>query len=84
MNSTIALLSKCAKYYFSLKLVPDCYGRKFLCKAPKECVNHDAIYNILNFLTATDFISQNVSILKFYFKLISLLLISFIKNYAVS
>lgn len=59
VNSTIALLSKCAKYYFSLKLVPDCYGRKFLCKAPKECVNHDAIYNILNFLTATDFISQN-------------------------
>ncbi|KAL3289766.1 hypothetical protein HHI36_023161 [Cryptolaemus montrouzieri] len=49
VNSTISLLNKCAKYYFNLKLLPDCSERIFRCEVPKECVKYDAIYNILNF-----------------------------------
>ncbi|KAK9890454.1 hypothetical protein WA026_010540 [Henosepilachna vigintioctopunctata] len=64
INSTVSLLNKCAKYYFSLKLLPDCSQRIFHCEVPKECVKYDAVYNILNFLVPTSFISESYTTLE--------------------
>lgn len=53
------LLQDCYEYYHSMKLSNDCVDTK--CRAPPECVQHNAVYNILHFLVDIDFIKVNVS-----------------------
>lgn len=52
------LLQVCYEYYHSLKLSNNCVDSK--CIAPPECVQHNAVYNILHFLVDINFIKINV------------------------
>lgn len=54
-----ALLQDCYEYYHSMKLSNDCVN--FKCHVPQECLQHNAVYNILHFLVDIDFIKVNVS-----------------------
>lgn len=60
VHATKALLKNCSQYYHTLKITADCTERGF-CKAPLECIRHDAVYNIMNFLTDIFFLSPKVS-----------------------
>ncbi|XP_049278174.1 protein dispatched [Anopheles funestus] len=53
------LLYDCFQYYHNMKLSNDCIGSR--CIAPSECKQHNAVYNILHYLTNVDFIRQNES-----------------------
>lgn len=53
------LLFDCFQYYNNLKLDNDCV--RFACAVPNECKQHNAVYNILHYLTDVDFIKLNVS-----------------------
>lgn len=51
------LLLDCNEYYHSFKLSNDCVNKK--CQVPVECQQHNAVYNIIHFLTDSDFIKVN-------------------------
>uniref|UniRef100_A0A182MN79 SSD domain-containing protein n=1 Tax=Anopheles culicifacies TaxID=139723 RepID=A0A182MN79_9DIPT len=53
------LLYDCFQYYHNMKLSNDCIGSR--CIAPSECKQHNAVYNMLHYLTNVDFIRQNES-----------------------
>lgn len=53
------LLFDCFQYYNNLKLDNDCV--RFACAVPNECKQHNAVYNILHYLTDVDFIKLNES-----------------------
>lgn len=46
-------------YYQNLKLSNDCGKQR--CRVPAECVQHNAVYNILHYLVDVAFITGNVS-----------------------
>jgi hypothetical protein len=58
----------CSRYYHDLTLTPDCQEGNFLfCqRVPRQCSQHNAVYNIINYLVDTRFLPPNVSILKWY------------------
>lgn len=60
IEATKNLLKHCSWYYHTLKITSDCTERGF-CKAPLECIRHDAVYHIMNFLTDVSFLATNVS-----------------------
>ncbi|CAG0886573.1 unnamed protein product [Darwinula stevensoni] len=66
VNETLVLLKACAHYYHHMELLPDCYDRG--CPGvPDFCIQHNAVYNILHFLTDTDFLppgAENSTMLK--------------------
>lgn len=53
------LLLDCFPYYHNLKLGNDCAGDGGKCRVPNECAQHNGVYNILHFLTDTDFMRLN-------------------------
>lgn len=53
------LLNECFVYYQNLKLSNDCDKQR--CRVPTECVQHNAVYNILHYLVDVAFITGNVS-----------------------
>ncbi|KAK4871478.1 hypothetical protein RN001_015602 [Aquatica leii] len=54
------LLKSCSQYYHNLQLAPDCH-EKGRCKVPSECIRHNAVFNILNYLTSTTFLPPHKS-----------------------
>jgi hypothetical protein len=64
--ATKALLKMCSPLYHNLKLTPDCQESCDLYRqrVPKQCSQHNAVYNILYYLVDTNFLPPNVSILK--------------------
>ncbi|CAH0562519.1 unnamed protein product [Brassicogethes aeneus] len=56
INKTLTLLQTCSTYFHNFKLSSNCIDKGH-CDAPKECTRHDAVFNILNFLTTTTFLS---------------------------
>lgn len=55
INSTLVLLQTCAPYYHNLKLTHDCSNNDF-CGTPVECRRHNAVFNILHYLTDITFL----------------------------
>lgn len=53
------LLLDCYPYFATLKLSNDCTESK--CQVPQRCSSHNAVFNILQFLTDVDFININES-----------------------
>ncbi|CAH1377826.1 unnamed protein product [Tenebrio molitor] len=58
VNATKTLLINCSQYFHKLQLMPDCVDKGY-CDAPSECIRHDAVFNVLNFLTSTTFLPPN-------------------------
>lgn len=58
---------KCVQYYHNMELNSDCLKASPYCGAPIECIRHDAVFNMLNFLTTTTFLPPNVSMYGCYF-----------------
>lgn len=54
------LILYCAEYYRSLKLASDCATTN-KCKVPRECIQHNAVYNILHYIIDTNAVVENVS-----------------------
>lgn len=61
VNATKSLLQTCSHYFHNLELTADCDQNNY-CKIPLICITHNAVYNILNYLTSTSFLPPNVSI----------------------
>ncbi|KAJ8986210.1 hypothetical protein NQ317_009916 [Molorchus minor] len=57
--TTKAILVKCSPYFHNMELNFECLQDIPYCGVPFECVHHDAVYNILNFLTSTTFLPPN-------------------------
>ena len=55
-----------------MKLSNDCIDTK--CNVPPECEQHNAVYNILHYLVDVDFIKVNVSIGRFGWEMIAMIL----------
>lgn len=53
------LLLNCYPYFDSLKLNNDCTESK--CQVPEHCSPHNAVFNIIQFLSDVDFINVNES-----------------------
>lgn len=53
------LLLDCYQYYHGFKLSNECIQSH--CHVPNECAQHNAVYNILHYLTDIEFIKLNVS-----------------------
>ncbi|XP_018325648.1 protein dispatched isoform X2 [Agrilus planipennis] len=47
------LVKRCSHYFHTLNLAPDCSQKS--CFVPAECVQYDAVYNILNYLVSISF-----------------------------
>ncbi|XP_060515797.1 protein dispatched [Cylas formicarius] len=58
VTETKRLLIKCAHYFHNLELNSNCF-QKSGCDASIECMRHDAAFNIMNFLTSTNFLPPN-------------------------
>lgn len=52
------ILLRCAQYY-PLRLSGDCATIK--CRVPNECAQHNAVYNIIHYLSDSEAIAENVS-----------------------
>nr|XP_023021379.1 protein dispatched [Leptinotarsa decemlineata] len=59
VTRTKQILVKCAQYFHALELNSECLTKTRYCEAPIECLRHDAVFNILNFLTSTSFLPEN-------------------------
>lgn len=64
VTQSLVLLQVCSQYYHNLQLTHDCNENNF-CQIPSECGQHNAVYNILHYLTDIEFLALNVSILIF-------------------
>lgn len=56
--STLHLLQTCATYYHNLQLTHDCSNNNY-CSTPVECSQHNAVFNILHYLTDISFLPPN-------------------------
>lgn len=63
MNKTKTILEECASYFHHDELYLNCFKKKD-CKTPLQCLKHDAVYNILNYLTSATFFPPEVSVFK--------------------
>lgn len=61
IENTKSILMNCAQYFHSLELNSDCLKTSFSCGAPIECIRHDAVFNIMNYLASSSFLPPNVS-----------------------
>lgn len=52
-------MQSCSQYYHSLHLTQDCNENEY-CQIPPECAEHNAVYNILHYLTDIEFLPENV------------------------
>ena len=60
------LLNRCAGFYHSGELTPRCLledesSRRACVRVPRECVQHNAVYNILHYLVDDQFMPKDVS-----------------------
>ncbi|XP_054720432.1 protein dispatched homolog 1-like [Uloborus diversus] len=56
VTAVLDLLKLCAQFYHDMKLTHDCSVDPVLCRdIPKQCIEYDAVYNILHFLTDVNF-----------------------------
>lgn len=60
VSSTLKLLRSCAPYYHNLKLMHDCDDENY-CGTPPECSRHNAVFNILHYLTDISFLPPNIT-----------------------
>ncbi|GJQ67819.1 putative hedgehog receptor [Trypoxylus dichotomus] len=58
VNATKTLLQTCSHYFHNLELTADCDEHNF-CKIPSNCIAHNAVYNILNYLASITFLPPN-------------------------
>lgn len=56
--STKNLLKNCSHHFHNFELDANCFEREH-CNGPSECMKHDAVFNIMNFLTSTTFLPPN-------------------------
>lgn len=61
VTATLILLETCSPFYHNLKLTQDCSINDF-CETPLECSRHNAVFNILHYLTDIEFLSPNTNI----------------------
>ncbi|KAG5880194.1 hypothetical protein JTB14_006627 [Gonioctena quinquepunctata] len=59
VRKTKQILIKCAQYFHALELNSECLKGTPYCEAPIECLRHDAVFNVLNYLASTSFLPQN-------------------------
>ncbi|XP_015919103.2 protein dispatched homolog 1 isoform X1 [Parasteatoda tepidariorum] len=58
VNAVLELLVSCASYYHNMKLSHDCAMDPALCRGvPRHCIEYDAVYNILHYLTDINFLN---------------------------
>lgn len=60
-----SLLLRCAEHYRTLKLSSDCATNR--CRVPAECAQHNAVYNMLHYLSDTQAVVENVGFFIEYF-----------------
>lgn len=60
VNATKAVLQKCAPHFYHNELSAICFRKKH-CKIPQECLKHDVVLNILNYLTSVSFMPPDDS-----------------------
>lgn len=58
VTATLLLLENCSPFYHNLKLTRECLHN---CESPIECNRHDAVFNILHYLTDTEFLPANIT-----------------------
>ncbi|XP_056645516.1 protein dispatched [Diorhabda sublineata] len=61
VEMTKRLLMQCSPYFHSFELNSQCLIDAPYCEAPIECLRHDAVFNVLNFITSTSFLAPNSS-----------------------
>ncbi|CAH1153672.1 unnamed protein product [Phaedon cochleariae] len=59
VQRTRKILVKCAQYFHAFQLNSECLKGTPYCEAPIECLRHDAVFNILYYLTSTNFLPPN-------------------------
>lgn len=60
ISSTLVLLRSCSSYYHNLQLTRDCSNGGY-CETPVACTKHDAVFNILHYLTDISFLPPNMN-----------------------
>nr|CAI5854225.1 unnamed protein product [Callosobruchus analis] len=59
VNNTKNILLECAPYFHNSELSSDCLKTRPTCNAPRICFEHDAVFNMLNYLSSTSFLPPN-------------------------
>ncbi|KAJ8916474.1 hypothetical protein NQ315_014692 [Exocentrus adspersus] len=53
------ILVKCSQFFHNSKVSQDCLKTNSYCGLPIECIRHDTVFDILNFVTSTSFLPPN-------------------------